>query len=161
MGLSAHWLSLETTTRMKEMMNPACIPGREKYMYITRFTRADQDKTTEDYLYQTEQEAKDHLLLFQNDDSGLYRNVAVIDDENCVRHILPFVDGKPTDVISAGSCVKLRPEYSSPEEIEKDDVFIVTNMNEWSGRINITCLTSDMVLKPTETVGVEMVCPMV
>ena len=55
--------------------------------------------------------------------------------------------------------MKLRSEYSSPEEIERDDVFVVTNMNEWTGRINITCLTIDMVLKPTETVGVEMVHP--
>ncbi len=126
-------------------------------MFITRFTRTDKDKTTEDYLYHTEQEAKDHLMLFKNDDSGLYRNIAVIDDKNFVLHILPFVDGKPLDVISAGSCVKLRPEYASPEEIERDDIFVVTNMNEWSGRIDITCLTTDMVLKPTETVGVEMV----
>lgn len=126
-------------------------------MFITRFTRTDKDKTAEDYLYHTEQEAKDHLLLFKDDDSGLYRNIAVIDDRNYVLHILPFVDGKPQDMISSGDCVKLRPEYSSPEEIERDDVFVVTNMNEWSGRINITCLTTDMALKPTETVGVEMV----
>lgn len=130
-------------------------------MFITRFTRADKDKTTEDYLYHTEQEAKDHLLLFKNDDSGLYRNIAVIDDRNYVLHILPFVNGKPQDMISSGSCVKLRPEYARPEEIERDDIYVVTNMNEWSGRINITCLTTDMVLKPTETVDIEMVNLMV
>lgn len=60
-------------------------------------------------------------------------------------------------MISSESCVKLRPEYARPEEIECDDIYIVTNMNEWSGRINITCLTTDMVLKPTETVDIEMV----
>lgn len=126
-------------------------------MFITRFTRTDKDKTAEDYLYHTEQEAKDHLMLFGDDDSGLYRNIAVIDDKNYVLHILPFVDGKLLDVISSGNCVKLRPEYARPEEIERDDIYVVTNMNEWSGRINTTCLTTDMVLKPTETVGVEMV----
>lgn len=53
--------------------------------------------------------------------------------------------------------MKLRLEYSFHEEIEWDNVFVVTNMNEWSGRINITCLTIDTVLKLVETVGVEMV----
>ena len=126
-------------------------------MFITRFTRTDKDKTAEDYLYHIEQEAKDHLLLFQDDDSGLYRNIAVIDDRNYVLHILPFIDGKPQDMISIGSYVKLRPEYARPEEIERDDIYVVSNINEWSGRINITCLTTDMVLKPTETVDIEMV----
>lgn len=126
-------------------------------MFITRFTRADKDKTAEDYLYHTEKEAKDHLLLFVDNDSGLYRNIAVIDDRNYVLHILPFIDGKPQDMISTGSCVKLRPEYARPKEIERDDIYVVSNINEWSGRINITCITTDMVLKPTETVDIEMV----
>lgn len=126
-------------------------------MFITRFTSTDKDKTAEDYLYHTEQEAPDHLLLFKDDVSGLYRNIAIIDDRNYVLHILPFAEGKPQDVISAGGCVKVRLKYSSHEEIEWDDVFVVTNMNEWSDRINITCLTINMVLKLAETVGVEMV----
>ena len=126
-------------------------------MFITRLTKADEKKTATDFLYHTEREAKEHLMQFKDDDSGRYRNVAVIDDRNYVLHILPFVDKIPQDVISSGSCVKLRPEYSSPEEIEKDDIFAVTNINEQSERVNITCLTSDMILKPSETVGVEMI----
>lgn len=124
-------------------------------MYITRFTR--MDKGTEDYAYHTEKEAREHMLLFTDDDSGLYRNISIIDDKNYVLHILPFENGVPQAVISSGSCVKLRPEYASLQEIEKDDVFMVTNINELSGRLNITCLTTDMVIKPSETVGVEMI----
>ena len=124
-------------------------------MFITRFTR--RNGNIEDFLYHTEQDALSHLFLFRDDDSGLYRNIAVIDDKNNVLHILPFADGKPLEVISDGDCVKLRPEYSSPEEIESNDVFVVTNLNENSKRINITYLTTNMVLKPTETVGIEMV----
>lgn len=71
-------------------------------MFITRFTSTDKDKIAEDYLYHTGQEAPDHLLLFKDDVSGLYRNIAIIDDKNYVLHILPFADGKPQDVISAG-----------------------------------------------------------
>ena len=95
-------------------------------MFITRFTKIDKDKTMEDYLYNTEQEAKEHLLLFKDDDSGLYWNIAVIDDRNYVLHILPFVEGRPQNVISFGACVKLRPEFSSSEEIAQDDIFVVT-----------------------------------
>lgn len=131
------------------------IYGRKIIMYLTRFTRTDG--RIEDYLYPTEDEAKKHLLLFLNDDSGLYSNIAIIDNRNYVLHILPFQSGKPLEIISAGCCVKLKDEFARPEEIERSDIYVVTNINESTGRINITCLTSSMILKPTETVGIEMV----
>ena len=124
-------------------------------MFITRFTH--KDGQFEDYLYHTEQEAQNHLELFKNDDSGLYKNIAVINEQNYVLCILPFIDGVPDEIVKTGSIVRLRDEYASEEERKRNDLFVVKNMNEWSGRINITCLTSNMALKPTETVGVEMV----
>ena len=76
-------------------------------------------------------------------------------------HILPFINGKAGEIITAGSCVRLKNEYMSEEERKARDIFVVTNLNEWLGRANITCLTTDMVLKPTETVGIEMIKPIV
>lgn len=122
-------------------------------MLITRFTKTDGQ--TEDYLYNTEQEARDHLNLFLNDDSGLYKNIAVIDETMRVLCILPFRDGKPDALINEGDIVRLRKEYSHPEE--RRHLFLVTNINEWSERVNIMCVTSSMALKPVETVGVEMI----
>lgn len=124
-------------------------------MYITRFTKTD--KTAEDHLFHTEEEAKNYLNLFSRDDSGSYRNIAVIDNTMRVTCILPFRNNKPDTLISEGDCVSLREEYSRPEE--RNDLYVVTNINEWSERINISCITSDMFIKPTETVGVEMVTP--
>ena len=126
-------------------------------MYITRFTRTD--KKTEDYLYNTEEEAMNHLKMFLNDDSSLYHNISVLDGKNNVLHILPYINGKPCKIVSAGSCVRLRDEFMSDEERKSRDIFVVTNLNEWSGRANITCLTTGMILKPTEMVGIEMVEP--
>ena len=59
------------------------IQERDRIMYITRFTGTDTG--AEDFLYRTEQEAKDYLLLFQNDDSGLFdvEMVQTIPEKNC------------------------------------------------------------------------------
>ncbi len=124
-------------------------------MFVTRFSRYDGGK--EDYLYHTKEEAEKHLFLFQNDDSGLYRNIAVIDDTNTVKTILPFENGKPTPSIREGDMVRLKAEYCSPGE--RKYIFAVTNLNEATGRTNIMCLNSSMTLKPIETVGIEMIRP--
>ena len=50
-------------------------------MYITRFIRKDGRKN-EDYWYHTLEEALAHLELFRDDDSGLYKKILVIDEEN-------------------------------------------------------------------------------
>ena len=127
----------------------------EGVMYITRITY--KNKETKDFLFNTEQEAKEFLLSFKNDQSGSFRNVAVLDNRNYVLHILVFLEENSTEMISAGNCVKLQDKYCSPEEKKRNDIYVVTNINEWSERINITCLTSNLVLKSSETVGAEMV----
>ena len=126
-------------------------------MFITRFTGLNGN--TEDYSYRTEKEAVDHLCLFLDDDSGLYKNIAVLDDSNYVLHILPFRDGKPENVISHKCIVRLRKEYASPEEIKRNHMFVVTNINENTERLNITCISTDMCIPPTEIVGLDMVKP--
>ncbi len=53
-------------------------------MFITRFTRTDKDKTAEDYLYHTEQEAKDHLMLFGDDKDDVAKPTSLAWDVNLV-----------------------------------------------------------------------------
>lgn len=131
--------------------------GKEQDMFITRFTRLNGN--TEDYSYHTEKEAVDHLHLFLDDDSGLYKNIAILDDRNYVLHILPFRDGKPAEIISHKCIVRLRKEYASPEEIKRNHMFVVSNINENTERLSITCVSKDMAIPPSEIVGLEMVKP--
>ena len=57
--------------------------------YIVRFVRRD-GKPNEEYLYRTVEEARQHFDLFNEDDSGLYDSIEVIDqrqpDEVIVFH---------------------------------------------------------------------------
>ena len=45
--------------------------------YITRFIRNDREPD-EDYYYPSADVAIDHLELFRNDDSGLYKKIVVL-----------------------------------------------------------------------------------
>ena len=47
-------------------------------MYITRFTKTDG--CIEDYYYHSQDDAVKHLSLFENDDSGLYTRIDVLED---------------------------------------------------------------------------------
>ena len=124
-------------------------------MYVTRFTR--YDGRTENYVYPTRAEAEAHLALFDDDDSGLYRNIAVIDDTNTVLTILPFSAGKPETTLRVGDRVKYREAWSTPEE--RKYVFAIRNMNELTENIVVACLNSQLALSPTETVKLEMIEP--
>ena len=125
-------------------------------MFCTRFTRLDGGM--EDYLYHSRKEAESHLGLFSEDDSGLYKNVAVLEVEtNTVYSILPFSNGSPERIIRIGDLVRLRPEYST--RAERKYVYQVTNLNEHTGHTHIVCLNSKLSLLPIETVGIEMIQP--
>lgn len=125
-------------------------------MYITRFTTVA--KETQDYYYQNVEDAEKHLNLFLDDDSGLYRNICVLDAEsNTVLGILPFSDGKPQKLIVHGSTVKIKPEWCS--EGEEKYIFRVSNIHEELENAVITCLNSLMTIKPSEIVGIEMIMP--
>lgn len=122
-------------------------------MYATRFTR--YDGRTESYVYPTRAEAEAHLALFEDDDSGLYRNIAVIDDTNTVLTILPFTAGKPVKALRIGDHVKYRKAWSTPEE--RKYVFAIRNMNELTEHVVIACLNSQLTLTPTEDVKLYMI----
>ena len=53
-------------------------------MFITRFNRLDGG--VEDYYYYTKEEAKNHLELFRDDDSGLYKNIEVMSTDGDKEH---------------------------------------------------------------------------
>ena len=127
-------------------------------MYLTRFTKTDGQ--VEDYLYDTQEEARAHLNAFLNDDSGLYKNISVFDNDPSmtILSILPFRHGKPIGIINAGDIVRLSEEFSRPEE--RHDLYVVKHISEVAGRygcVKIQCITTDMYFKPIETVGVEMI----
>lgn len=46
--------------------------------YVVRFVRRD-GKPTEEYVYRTAEDARQHFNLFNEDDSGLYRSIELID----------------------------------------------------------------------------------
>lgn len=48
-------------------------------MWIVRFVRKD-GKPDEEYFYHSHADAEHHRDLFQNDDSGLYEKIEVIND---------------------------------------------------------------------------------
>ncbi len=125
-------------------------------MFITRFTAVSND--VQDYYYHNVEDAEKHLNLFLDDNSGLYRNVCVMDAEkNTVLGILPFINGKPQKVILHDSIVKLRPEWCSPGE--EKYIFRVSNIHEQLGHACITCQNSLMTIKPSEIVGLDMIIP--
>ncbi len=104
------------------------------------------------------EDAERHLILFLDDNSKLYRNICVYDDENNnVLGILPFKDGKPQKIIVHGGIVKIKPEWCSPGE--EKYIFRVSNINEQLEHACITCLNSIMAIKPSEIVGIDMIFP--
>lgn len=124
-------------------------------MYITRFIRTDE-KPEENYYYQTLEEAEKHLHLFDNDDSGLYRNISILDDQaGKVLVILLFKDGKVVDTFKEGDCIRLNKEFCEPGE--EQYIFAIQNLNEATGRAVISCLNSKLVLGSSESVGLEMI----
>ena len=48
-------------------------------LWIVRFVRKD-GKPDEEYFYHSQNEAEYHRDLFQNDDSGLYKKIEVINE---------------------------------------------------------------------------------
>ena len=125
-------------------------------MYITRFTTVDNER--QDYIYHEVADADNHLKLFLNDDSGLYKNICVMDaDKNTVLGILPFKDGKPQPLIVHGSIVKLKPEWCSPGE-EKYR-FHAYNIHEEMETVCISCINSSLTIGSSQMVGLNMIEP--
>lgn len=126
-------------------------------MYITRFVRKD-DKPNEEYFYITKEAALRHMMLFTEDDSNLYRNISVLDEEtNTVLAVIAFEGKRIPKLFHIGSKVQLVEAWVKPEEL--DNIYEITNLNERTERAIICCLTSTMNIKSTEMVGFEMIKP--
>lgn len=126
-------------------------------MYITRFTTVS--KEIQDYFYQNVIDAENHLNLFLDDESKLYRSISVIDlEKDTVLGILPFINGRPQKLIVHGSIVTIKPEWCSPGE--EKYIFRVSNIHEQLEHACITCLNSIMTIKPSEIVDINMIMPL-
>ena len=55
-----------------------------------------------------------------------------------------------------GDIVKIKPEWLNMPS-ERNNRYIVTNVNEVTKRCHIQCVTSDLALIPTELVGFDMI----
>ena len=124
-------------------------------MYTTCFIRTD-GRQSEEYRYKTKEEAVSHLHLFAEDSSGLFRSISVVNDErNIVLCVLVPAESDVNSVFSMGDIVRLVPEYAS--ENERGYIYSITNINNITMRVDITCLNSGAAIPATETVGLNMI----
>lgn len=128
-------------------------------MYLTRFNRKD-GHPHEDYFYNNGEGALAHLSLFAGDNSGLYSSVVASNEgTNTVLRMLVFSDdGSVTDYRLSGFA-RLKPEFCTPAE--RHLIFAITNINDRTMRCNIVCLNSGMSIPPAETVGLNMITPII
>ena len=129
-------------------------------MFITRFTLWDD--SSENYYYHTQREAEDHLLLFEGDDSGLYRNIAVLEEgegmkADTVLVILTFTkDGRKENLFRVRDVVRFADAWTfCPEEAEER--FVILNLNETRpAHAIVGSLTTTISLGSTHSYGLEM-----
>jgi hypothetical protein len=112
-----------------------------------------EDAPREEYYYTTLTDAMNHLKLFLDDDSGLYRKISLIHDRtNTVLRCLFFSkSGQLRADFSEGDIVRLAPSSATPGE--RKLIFSITNINDATGRIEIACLNSGLAIPPTELVS--------
>lgn len=122
--------------------------------FIVRFIRSDGQEP-EEYFYETEKEANDHIDLFLKDDSGLYKFIALYDaKQNLVLRILAFENNIVREDFKDKDVVRLRSGYRNPGE--EKYLYSVTNIHEDNGHCLIICLNDEMPLHSSENVGLEM-----
>lgn len=123
--------------------------------YAVRFIRIDGEPI-EEYLYSTKADADNHLRLFVDDKSGLYKRIAVLDQKTqTVEHILVFENGSMRMHLTDGDTVRLRKEYASPKE--REFLFTVSNIHEDIGRCMITTKNNKTSFPARESVNLEMI----
>lgn len=93
-------------------------------MYITRFNTVDDE--VEEYLYHTEEEAKQHLELFKDDDSGLYTSIEVFDGNDNLLYHLEFDNMEKTYCLY----VETVDEYGELLDSELVDVCTAKSIEE-------------------------------
>lgn len=122
-------------------------------MFAARISYSD--KSVKDCVFSEKREALAFMNAF-SEINGPFENVAVIDsDSNEASAILPFKDGRPVETVKLGMVARMREEYSEPEE--RDLIYVISGINEATGRVTALCVNSGLTIPPAETVGAEMV----
>lgn len=123
--------------------------------FVVRFVRAD-NQPVEEYYFVSEKEGNQHIDLFKDDNSELYKFIALVDIENnLVLRILIFERGKRREDLRDRDIVRLRSGYRTAGEAKY--LFSVTNINENTGHCTIICLNSGLSICPSENVGLETI----
>ena len=102
-----------------------------------------------------EEEAVQKLEVYKKDMIDEYTYIAIIDaDKNLVLRIVCFTSEGCLD-IKDGSIVKLKNEYC--EQMERKNIYIVTNINENNESCLITCINSGLPIPSAETVDIKTI----
>ncbi len=124
-------------------------------MYLVRIT--DKKKDYVDYPEDSIQKAYKRFAGLLKEAKEDWWNVSIIDNTMTVLCMAPVIGGKSRLPVAVKDLVKIKDAYLTPEEKKREDVYVVVQMNEWRGSVDIACLTTNLVLNPIESVGVEMV----
>ena len=103
----------------------------------------------------SEAEAIQELEGYKNNRCNGCAYVALIDvNKNLIIRMLCFSNRKCLDVRD-GSVVKLQKEYC--EQMERNNIYIVTNINENNESCLIPCINSGLPIPSAETVDIKMI----
>lgn len=120
--------------------------------YILKIKNNDAIEEKEFY---NEADAIQELEGYKKDKIYDYTYIALIDvDKNLVLRILYFTSKNCLD-LKDGSFIKLKKEYC--EEMERENIYIVKNINENNESCLITCINSRLPIPVSETVDIKMI----
>ena len=120
--------------------------------YILKIKNNDAIEEKEFY---NEADAIQELEGYKKDKIYDYTYIALIAvDKNLVLRILYFTSKNCLD-LKDGSFIKLKKEYC--EEMERENIYIVKNINENNESCLITCINSRLPIPVSETVDIKMI----
>ena len=120
--------------------------------YILKIKNNDAIEEKEFY---NEADAIQELEGYKKDKIYDYTYIALIDvDKNLVLRILYFTSKNCLD-LKDSSFIKLKKEYC--EEMERENIYIVKNINENNESCLITCINSRLPIPVSETVDIKMI----
>lgn len=132
----------------------------ENKMYIVRFRGMDR-RVDSEYYYNNLTDALKHAELFDDDESGLYRNVAVLEETAKTTKVLRikcFFGGG--NIFDDGMIVSISPAWLSPaEQAQPRHKYVILNMHEEMETATIGDLDTKISLGSSERVGLEMIYP--
>ena len=125
--------------------------------YLVRVNRINKESPDE-FPYDNRAFAGQFLNMFLKDESGLYRNIALLSEKNGnlnVERILVFENGFLRMDLSDCDIVRLREGFRSSGE--EKYLYMVKNIHEDTERCLICCLNSKLTLGSSEMVDLKMI----